>query len=247
MVIWSVVVHMVSIVVDGNIFIKHSVWSSTMPSIGARRAAPCVSAAVTPASVGSHHAGDIVAASCLEAEELSSKRRAVILSTITDVAKLHFFDREAVLCCLRTWIHYEDFALCSLRTCNRTLMEFLATVNSNSKDFIKSCLMQMRIHNRCPRLSTNWTLFQPHCSSPFCRGRTGLWVPWRRHNLPPPSVDSISGSMSIQSWVTEHSAPYVVCSMPCRARVKHLLKLRHETSHGLVVAVTDYVPARYVD
>ena len=55
---------MVSIVVDGNIFIKHSVWSSTMPSIGARRAAPCVSAAVTPASVGSHHAGDIEAQSC---------------------------------------------------------------------------------------------------------------------------------------------------------------------------------------
>ena len=30
--------------------------------IGAHRAAPCASAAVTPASVGSHHAGDIVAA-----------------------------------------------------------------------------------------------------------------------------------------------------------------------------------------
>ena len=38
-----------------------------MPSIGARRAAPCVSAAVTPASVGSHHAGDIVAAPCASA------------------------------------------------------------------------------------------------------------------------------------------------------------------------------------
>ena len=191
--------------------------------------------------------GFVAPASCLEAEELSSKRRAVIPSTITDVAKLHFFDIEAVLCCLRTWIHYEDFALCSLRTCNRTLMKFLANLNSGSQQFIKSCLLQRRIRNRCPRPSTNWTPLTPHCSSPFCRGKTGSWVPCRRHNLPPPWVDSLAGSQSIQSWVTEHSEPYVVCSVPCHARVKHLLKLRHETSHGLVVAVTDYVPATYVD
>ena len=189
--------------------------------------------------------GFVAPVSCLEAKESPSKRRAVIPSTITDVAKLHFFDMEAVLCCLRTWIHYEDFALCSLRTCNRTLMKFLATVNSSSKNFIKSCLMQMRIHNRCPRPIRDWTPLTPHCSSPFCRGKTGLWVPCRRHNLPPPSVDDLAGSQSIQSWITEHSAPYVVFSMPCHARVKHLLKLRHETSDGLVVAVTDYVPATY--
>ena len=82
MVIWSVVVHMVIwSVLDGNlsksnIFIKHSVWLGSltllrlplpMPSIGAHRAAPCAPAAATPASVGSHHAGDIVPAPCASA------------------------------------------------------------------------------------------------------------------------------------------------------------------------------------
>ena len=179
--------------------------------------------------------GFVAPAPCLEAEESPSKRRAVIPSTIMDVAKLHFFDMEAVLCCLRTWIHYEDFALCSLRTCNRTLMKFVATVNSSSKNFIKACLMQMRIHIRCPRPIRDWTPLTPHCSSPFCRGNTGYIT-----------EHSTLGLQSIQRWVTEHSEPYVVCSVPCYARVKHLLKLRHEPSCGLVVAVTDYVPAIYV-
>ena len=179
--------------------------------------------------------GFVAPAPCLEAEESPSKRRAVIPSTIMDVAKLHFFDMEAVLCCLRTWIHYEDFALCSLRTCNRTLMKFVATVNSSSKNFIKACLMQMRIHIRCPRPIRDWTPLTAHCSSPFCRGNTGYIT---EH----PTL----GLQTIQRWVTEHSEPYVVCSVPCYARVKHLLKLRHEPSCGLVVAVTDYVPAIYV-
>ena len=168
-----------------------------------------------------------------------------------DVAKLHFFDMQAVLCCLQTWIHYEDFALCSLRTCNRTLMKFVFTVNSSSMKFIEACLMQMHIHIHCPRPIRDWTPLTPLCSSPFCRGETGLWVPCRGHNLPRPLLDhlprtSLTGSQSIQRWVTEHSEPYVVCSVPCYARVKHLLKLRHETSHGLIVAATDYVPATYV-
>ena len=157
-----------------------------------------------------------------------------------DVAKLHFFDMQPVLCCCSL---LSASALCSLRTCNRTLMKLVATVNSSSKKFIEACLMQMHIHIHCPRPIRDWTPLTPLCSSPFCREETGLWVPCRRHNLPPPTVDSAAGSESIQRWVTENPEPYVVCSETCYARVKHLLKLRHESSNGLVIAVTDYVPA----
>ena len=189
-------------------------------------------------------------APCLEAEESPWKRRAVIPSTIMDVAKLHFFDVQAVLSCLQKWIHYEDIALCSLRTCNRTLMKFVATVNSSSKNFIKACQMQMHSHIHCPRPIRDWTVLTPLCSSPFCRGETGVWVPCRGHNLPRPLLKhlprtSLTGSQSIQRWVTEHSEPYVVCSVPCYARVKHLLKLLGRRSNGLVVAVTYNVPAIY--
>ena len=193
-----------------------------------------------------HRHWHLAPALCLAAEESPWKRRALIPSTIMDVAKLHFFEMQAVLCCLQTWIPDEVFALCSLRTCNRTLMKFVATVNNSSKNFITACFMQMHIHIHCPRPIGDWTPLTPLCASPFCRGETGMWVPSQRHNLPPPHVDALNGSQSIERWVTENPKPYVVCSVTCYARVKHLFRLRHESSDGLVIGVTEYVPAIYV-
>ena len=186
-------------------------------------------------------------APCLEAEDSPWKRRAVIPSTIMDIAKLQFFDTQPVLCCCSL---LSASALCSLRTCNRTLMKLVATVNSSSMKFIEACLMQMHIHIHCPRPIKDWTPLTPQCSSPFCRGETGLWVPCRGHNLQRTLLDqlphtSITGWQSIQDWITEHAEPYVVCSVPCYARVKHLLKLLGRRSNGLVIAVTYNVPAIY--
>ena len=182
--------------------------------------------------------------SCLQAEESPSKRRAVTPSIITHVGNLNFFVMEAAyIDVFISWINYEDFALCSLRACNRSLMHFLTHVNTGSKNFIKACLLQMQIHHLCPRPIRDWTPLTPYCSSPFCGGKTGFWVPCCRHNLPPPDVDSFPGSQSINCYITDYSDPYVVCSENCYARVEHLLKLRKEPSCGLVVAVTEYVPA----
>ena len=142
------------------------------------------------------------------------------------------------------WLNYDDSALCSLRTGSKQLRSTLTDANTISSDFIQSCLLQMHIDNRCPKPTEDWTPETPNCSSPFCRVKTGLWVPCRRHNLPLPCADSVYGSETFQSFLQSHSRyKYVVCSVPCHARVKQLLALRHQSSCSLIIAVADYVPA----
>ena len=141
------------------------------------------------------------------------------------------------------WLnHVQSFR--SLRTCSKQLRSRLIDTNTISNNFIQSCALQMHIENRCPQPIEDWTAETPNCSSPFCRVKTGLWVPCRRHNLPLPCADSVYGSETIQSFLQSHSRyKYVVCSVPCHARVKQLLKLRHQPLCSLIIAVADYVPA----
>ena len=146
------------------------------------------------------------------------------------------------------WLNHESLALCSLRTCSKHLRKTLTDADTMSSGFIQSCLLKMNIDNRCPQpilsCDGDWTPETPNCSSPFCRVKTGLWVPCRRQNLPLHCADSVYGSETIQSFLQSHSQyKYVVCSVPCHARVNHLLALRQQPLCSLIIAVADYVPA----
>ena len=69
----------------------------------------------------------------------------------------------------------------SLLTCSRATswMKMQGCITNLVKSFMDSQKLSNLAAKQCPSPRTDWTEDVPMCSSPFCKARTGLWLPSR--------------------------------------------------------------------
>ncbi len=104
-----------------------------------------------------------------------------------------------------------------------------------SSRFLEATDLEYRCAMTCPPARLGWTMQWKKCSSPFCHGFTGPWVPSRSDALPMPCCDSIHGSVHVAEFLqgnTEYR--YVACSVKCHKTIEHIRHMRHDRDQVLI-------------